>query len=497
MSEKSLPLVAPVDRATPRERGTALLRSLTPALTDWLPRQRWFAGRDRAPGVFTLVAATELQPVPGDASDAPGLLHLLVRAAHRPAAGQAGRGEGYAEEAVDCYQLLLGVRNVLPPDLAHACIGRPSAGPLRDRTVYEALDDPLLAGLLLERIRTPGRLGTLRFTHRPGAAIPAGLPARPLNAEQSNSSVVYGSAYILKVFRRVGHGVNPDLELPLALARHDCDRVPAPTAWFEAEPETGRSPGLTLGVLQPYLPGSGDGWRLALRSLATHGDFTAAARGLGRATAEVHAGLAKALPVSVLRRSQLQRMAHSMTERLDAAARAVPAVRPYRDGLREAFSALHDLARRGRTRPAQRIHGDLHLGQALYTATDDRWTLIDFEGEPARPLAERRRAQPAVRDVAGMLRSFDYAAACRPKTSGPDASDDDRARTWAAANRAAYCEGYAAVSGTDPREDAVLLRAFETDKAVYEVLYEARHRPAWLPVPMAAIRRLAAAPAAR
>lgn len=523
MSERSsLLTTAAAGARAPRERGTALLGSLTPLLADWLPRQRWFAGKGRPLGELSLVSATELLPVPEAAGTAaadaaaagtaaPGLLHLLVRTRQPGGRHTTAADDGSAGEAVDCYQLLLGVRTVLPPELAHARIGSPAAGPLRGRTVYEGLHDPRLTGLLLERLRTPGRIGPLRFTPGPagaGPAVPSGLPARLLDAEQSNSSVVYGSAYILKVFRRVGHGVNPDLELPLALARHGCARVPAPTAWFEAEPESGRSPGLTLGVLQPYLPGSGDGWQLALRALAARGDFTAAAHGLGRATAEVHAGLAAALPTTVLRRPQLQRLADTMAQRLENAASAVPALRPYLDGLRSTFGALTDLARRGQTLQAQRVHGDLHLGQALHTPADGRWTLIDFEGEPARPLTERRRAQPAVRDVAGMLRSFDYAAACRPRSPAPGSgshtgsvpgsvtSDDDGwARDWAAANRAAYCEGYAAVSGTDPREDAALLRAFETDKAVYEVLYEARHRPAWLPVPMSAVRRLAASAA--
>ncbi|MBI0301514.1 maltokinase, partial [Streptomyces sp. PRKS01-29] len=111
-----------------------------------------------------------------------------------------------------------------------------------------------------------------------------------------------------------------------------------------------------------------------------------------------------------------------------------------------------------------------------------RWSLIDFEGEPSRPLAERRRPQPPVRDIAGMLRSFDYAAAV---------GRHEQPQEWAGRTRSAYCAGYAEASGTDPRDEPELLRAHETDKAVYEVLYEARHRPDWLSVPMAAIRRLA------
>jgi maltokinase len=169
-----------------------------------------------------------------------------------------------------------------------------------------------------------------------------------------------------------------------------------------------------------------------------------------------------------------------MRQRLGAAVQAVPALRPYEDGLRQAYADLDRPAAGGHAWTAQRIHGDLHLGQCL-RAADGTWSLIDFEGEPARPLAERRLPQPPVRDIAGMLRSFDYAA----HSVRPPAPD------WARGCRAAYCAGYAQVAGRDPRTDAVLLRAFETDKAVYEVLYEARHRPDWLPVPLSAIRRLA------
>lgn len=298
---------------------------------------------------------------------------------------------------------------------------------------------------------------------------------RPLSGEQTNSSLIYGDSFILKVFRRVGPGVNPDLELPRALAAAGCARVPAPVAWYEAEPP-GSEP-LTLGVLQPYLRGSDDGWQLALRRLGAGADFTAEAHALGRATAEVHSALASALPTVALGPEQTARLAAGMTARLAATAREVPALRPYEAGLRGAFDAL--AASRGAGVPAQRIHGDLHLGQTLRTL-DGSWSLIDFEGEPARPLADRRRPEPAVRDIAGILRSFDYAAR----------SHRPFAPAWADDCRAAFCEGYARTTGRDPREDPVLLRAYETDKAVYEARYESRHRPDWLHVPMAAIRRL-------
>ncbi|MFJ4923490.1 maltokinase [Streptomyces sp. NPDC088725] len=475
--------------AVPAADAAELIRSLAPLLHDWLPRQRWFAGKGRRITGFVPVTVTELQPYERAEqadSDVPGLLHLLVRVEQQgttrpPAPSPAPAASSPASAsplAGDCYQLLLGVRDSLPPRLAPALIGHAAHGPLAGRTVYEGLHDPRLADLLLERLRTPGARGPLRFDR--AGAVPAGLPSRLLGVEQSNSSLVYGDAYILKILRRVFPGPHPDLELPLALATEGCDRVPAPVAWFEASDPSGSGEPLTLGVLQPYLRGSQDGWQLALAALAEGREFTSEAHALGRATAEVHLALATALPTVTLGRSQQHLLAGAMTERLDAAAQAVPALLPYVTGLRNAFDALAELGEAARGRPAQRVHGDLHLGQALRTP-DGRWSIIDFEGEPARPLAERRRPQPPVRDVAGMLRSFDYAA----RSHEPWRAD------WAARCRSAFCEGYASAAGTDPRAEPELLRAYETDKAVYEVLYEARHRPDWLPVPMAAIERLA------
>ncbi|MFE6337608.1 maltokinase [Streptomyces sp. NPDC057798] len=443
------------------------LASLDPLLREWLPRQRWFAGKGRPVTGFSLVAATELLPSDGKLS----LYHLLVRA-HQPLALGAETHPG------DCYQLLIGAREALPPRLAPALIGHVEEGPLAGRTVYEALYDPRPAELLLEALRTQARIGGLRFEREQDQEIRPGLVPRVMTAEQSNSSIVYGDTFILKLLRRVVPGVNPDLELPLALAREGCPRVPAPTAWIRAE-HSGEP--YVLGVLQPFVQGASDGWELALRELAKGEDFAAEARALGRATAEVHTALARALPTVTLGRVQLDLMVHGMLERLDSATQAVPALRPYAPGLRSAFEALGTLAAEGRTWTAQRVHGDLHLGQCLRSPTG-QWSLIDFEGEPARPLAERRMPQPPLRDIAGMLRSFDYAAH----------SADPAVPDWAETCRAAYCSGYAEVSGVDPRTDPVLLRACETDKAIYEVVYEARHRPDWLPVPLSAVRRLAA-----
>lgn len=431
--------------------GSALLMgSLAGPLREWLPKQRWFAGKGRALTDLAVVSMTELHP---------GCLHLLLRTRDSEASEQ-------------CYQLLLGVSEDLPPDLHHAVIGRPGAGPLAGLTVYDALLDPESAGLLLERLRAPGAAGPLRFENDGKTVVPSGLAPRLPDGEQSNTSLVYGDSFILKVFRRIQYGINPDLEVPQALSRAGCARVPAPVAWFwTTEPRT-----TTLGVLQPFLREATDGWSLALQSLATGRDFTEESYELGRATAEVHLALAQVFPPGSPDRRGGKRLAAAMTERLESTAHQVPALVPYVSRLRGAYDAV---AVRGLGRPPQRVHGDLHLGQVLQAGR--QWFVIDFEGEPARPLAERKRAQAPVRDVAGMLRSFEYAAHAR----------NPWRPQWAQRCREAYCAGYAAVSAWDPRAEAELLRAYETDRAVYEALYEARHRPDWLPVPMAAIARLA------
>ncbi|MGW0737213.1 maltokinase N-terminal cap-like domain-containing protein [Streptomyces sp. NPDC002851] len=427
-----------------------LMTSLAGPLREWLPKQRWYAGKGRSITDLSVVSMTELHP---------GCLHLLIRT----------RDSGSSEH---CYQLLLGVCETLPPRLHHAAIGRPGSGPLAGLTVYDALLDPRSAGLLLERLRAPGAVGPLRFENDGKTVVPAGLAPRLPDGEQSNTSLVYGDSFILKVFRRIQYGINPDLEVPWALAREGCARVPAPVAWFwTSEPRM-----TTLGVLQPFLREATDGWTLALQSLTAGKDFTDESYELGRATAEVHLALAQVFGPGRPDRRGGARLAAAMTERLESTACQVPALGPYVSRLKAAYDAV---AVRGLGRPPQRVHGDLHLGQVLRAG--HRWFVIDFEGEPARPLAERKHAQAPVRDVAGMLRSFDYAAHAR-RPWRPE---------WAQRCREAYCAGYAAESAWDPRAQSELLRAYETDRAVYEALYEARHRPDWLPVPMAAIARLA------
>jgi len=179
------------------------------------------------------------------------------------------------------------------------------------------------------------------------------------------------------------------------------------------------------------------------------------------------------------------RLAEQMTERLTAAIEIVPQLADHADALKALYAAVAD-SREPVVR--QRVHGDLHLGQVLRTATG--WIVLDFEGEPARSLASRRELDSPLRDVAGMLRSFDYAARHMLVEQPGDPQRAYRAQEWADRNRAAFCTGYSNASGLDPCGESPLLRAFEADKAVYECVYEARNRPNWLMIPLNSLSRL-------
>ena len=234
-----------------------------------------------------------------------------------------------------------------------------------------------------------------------------------------------------------------------------------------------------LAFAQEFLPGVEDAWRVALRAVESGTDFAGPARDLGEATAEVHDVLADALGREPTDHAHAVEIIDQMRERFESAVREAPELEDLRAGVEEVLASACDAD----WPPAQRVHGDYHLGQVLHSP-DRGWVLLDFEGEPLRPLAERSRPDQRVRDVAGMLRSFDYAGGTWEQAHGASA------RAWVTAAQQAFLDGYAARSGEDPRSHRALLTAFELDKAMYEVVYEARNRPAWLGIPLGAVHRL-------
>jgi maltokinase len=439
------------------------------ALATWLVRQRWFAGKGRGLRDLAVVADTEITP--GD----PELRHLIITVSHGT--------------TVDYYQVLAGLRHSLPDHLRHARIGASADG----RQVYDALHDSDLTKALLAGIAADATVGSLQMRKVPGAGFETGLDSLVLSSEQSNTSLVYGEESILKVFRRLSAGPNPDLEVTTALARLGSPHVAEPLGWIETRLE---GVSTSLAILSRYLRLASDGWLLAatsvrdlyamegdapegVRAAEAGGDFAGEARRLGVATAQVHADLATAFGTDELGSDAVGELTEQMFRKLDLAKAAVPEIGRYAEMIGAAYSHLAKL--RGPF-PVQRVHGDYHLGQVLRTETG--WVVLDFEGEPATPLAQRRARSSPLRDVAGMLRSFDYAARHQLIGHPDQAILNDVARDWVRRNASAFCAGYAEAGGLDPDANDVLLRALQLDKAVYEVLYEARHRPSWLPIPL-------------
>ena len=443
-------------------------------LSGWLPAQRWFAGSGSR---VTRVEITSDVALPGgtglpSASAAPELRHLMADA-------------WLGQEKVS-YQVPVGITAELPGELAAARIGALPDG----RIAYDGAADPRLTALLLRGIAAGRTAGPLRFAAEPGAIIDESAAGRALPALASNTSVVFGDRAILKVLRRPFAGPHPDLEVPAALARNGSKLVAAPLGWIEldaagrAEAElTGDGESVVLAILSRYFPGSTDGWSLATSSVSEpEPDFSLQARQLGETTARLHAELAAAFGTSVLSRYALADLTDAMQAELTHALRVVPALREHEAAVRSSYAAL---AVPDAEVAVQRIHGDYHLAQVL--STQSGWVVLDFEGEPSVPLARRRGYAPALRDVAGMLRSFDYAGRHEALRRPDDRGLADAAPTWIRRCQDAFCSGYGQVLGADPLESAPMLRALILQKAVYEAVYEARHRPDWLPIPLAAI----------
>ncbi len=484
-------------------------------LEAFLRRQRWFGGRGVAGGVVDVVDAVALRESDPDLwivllavrheGAETELYHLPL--ARRPLATAAVTAEGDARLVA----------------VAAGAGGHPTA-------LYDALADPGALEALWQALNRQethrGAAGAVRCRRlAPVArhhARDGDVVIRPLAKEQSNSAAVRGDSELLKCLRRVVRGASPEVEMTTALTAAGFTHVAPALGTVEYLGDDGVP--ILLALVQPYLHNGSEGWAMALTSLRVHyadaeeaedlpgrpgaegaeavalrgATFTPEAARIGELTAAMHLALLHAGRDDALRPEPvgavvLERWAAEMTADLDRLlaqdGEPVASLRSRRETIAAAFAELRGLHDGG---TAIRVHGDYHLGQLL--RTDDGWTVLDFEGEPSRPLEERRARSSALNDVAGMLRSFDYAAAValseRVAPGRPGWNELlARGDAWSAANRDAFWTAYrgaVAGSGLLPAGDGaeVLLHAFQLRKAVYEVLYEIGHRPDWVSIPL-------------
>ena len=470
----------------PRSDPAALVALLSgPGRSDlarFLIRQRWFAAKTRGIAAVDVLDWAILDP------DGPLVLLLI-----------AVDGDPYYVPVT-----------VTAEAAAEATLVRAGAD-----AVVDAHHDPRFGRRVLAAIAAgrsaDGRHGRFVFRPTPGWAFapdPDALAGRRLTGEQSNTSVVVGDL-VLKSLRRPQPGLNPDLEIAHFLTTRTAFRhVPRLAGWVEY---TGTSEPVTLAVLQEFVPNVGDGWTHVVSTLAGRGatierrpdPLLDDIRHLGAITGGLHVALAsddrdadfRPEPIG---RDDVLRWAGEITRELaapDFRRRLAGDPGHVADGVARTLTALESLA--GATVKI-RVHGDYHLGQVL--KTPDGFAIIDFEGEPARPLAERRQKQSALRDVAGMLRSLDYAAHAvafgRPEAERAAALAALTA--WEAQARAAFLGGYLRSVAESPAPlapaTAEALRSacgpFELQKAAYELRYELDNRPDWVAIPLAGISRI-------
>ncbi|WP_181312812.1 maltokinase N-terminal cap-like domain-containing protein [Nocardioides campestrisoli] len=454
-------------------------------LAEMMAGARWFAGKGRD---FS-VSRTRLAGVlPGQE---PEVEILLVEVAY----ADGGQPE--------LYQVPLAYYDHPEERIGHAHVGTwahpDDSGRLRH--AYDALHDRKAMARWLEAFAATAQgqasPGPLLFHSVGDHELDLEAHSTLFTGEQSNSSVRFGEDTVMKVFRKVTPGVNPDIAVHEVLTQAGSDHVAALYGWLDVL-DTEADSIIQLAMLQQYLRTASDGWELAqvsVRDLFAEGDlhpnevggdFAGEAARLGTALRETHEVLAEYFPVKEHDAKQLAVLAYQLRRRLDESLAVYPELARHEAFVRETYDRLAQLP----GLRVQQIHGDLHLGQTLRTVRG--WKIVDFEGEPARPLAERLRPDSVWRDVAGMLRSFDYA----PRVAAMNHPGDEgreqrayRAKEWSARNQTAFLDAYAD-QGLSP-EDRVLLAAYVADKAVYETGYEARNRPGWVDIPLSGLDQLA------
>ncbi len=410
-------------------------------IADYVTQRRWFRGKARP---LREMHVEEAFPI--DLAGAPASL-MIVRAT-------------YAEGDDDRY-VLLGWNDAT--------------------THHDALAEPRLLSALLEKLRgggtrITGERGTLVFRPLPGfdAVKATSLVPKPSETEQTNTSVPFGDGYILKIVRKLDEGRSAELEMGELLTKSGYAGTPPLLGAIEIERPNAKEPS-TVGIVHRFVPNRGDAWTFTLDLLARSNaaaDYAPYASRLGKRIAEMHAALARATGPSFAPEPLDRARRQALADGVRAGVRGVQKWLAEGDAARidrrlAMFVELeHDPV-------ATRVHGDLHLGQILVTDAED-FVIIDFEGEPARPLAERKAKRSPMADVAGMLRSFDYAAAT---AKAPRAWYEGAARELLAAY------------GEAPRE---VLDFHLLEKCIYEIGYEANNRPDWIEIPRAGLRELLA-----
>jgi trehalose synthase-fused probable maltokinase len=445
------------------------------ALNEWIVAQRWFASKTRQVDHIAVASAVPLR------TEAPLFVLCLVEAR-------------FPSGTHETYQVPLGLRPAEEGWTDRAIVDADGW------TVYDALADPAHGRELLHRMRSNTEVQVeqdefaFRWAQSAGAGLGGTVDVRPVGVEQSNSSVVFGEDLILKAFRRVEPGINPELELLRFLSARGFPHIAPLAGWYEVE---GRLIDATLGILQEYLAGARDGWELTLDELAHDPDgMLARLEALGAVVGEMHTALGsdssdpafcpdepstEALAILTANvDEQIERVFLDLPE-----SEALDPIAGRGQDVRERLNLLSHVAVGGRV---IRTHGDLHLGQTMLS--DRGWVILDFEGEPARPLPERRLKRSPLRDVAGMLRSFSYAVAGARLLRGTTPPED-----WEGRARERFLAGYhSSVDATllPPGQQAIeqLLSVFELEKAVYELRYELNNRPDWVSIPVAGILRL-------
>jgi trehalose synthase-fused probable maltokinase len=443
-------------------------------LAEWLLGRRWFGSKARDVAQIHVLDVVALVDGP------PALSAALIEA----------RFPGGTH---DVYQLLLATHDD-GPAADEAIVGE-----VGGVDVYDAFADAeacdLLGGLLRIGAEVHGEHARVEFHWLDGVDPPrAGATVRSIGAEQSNTSIVFDDALVLKAFRRVEAGTNPELEMLRFLSGHAFGHIAELGGWYQYE---GELMDATFGVVQRYVAGAWDGWELALDELGADPErFIARLRDLGAVIGEMHSVLASdatdpAFAPEEPSDESLSLLTATIDEEIERVFLEMPelesmeAIAGRGAEVRDRLQLMSHVGARGKL---IRHHGDLHLGQTMLAA--DGWVILDFEGEPARPLPERRRKRSPLRDVAGMLRSFAYAASAAEQQRGAAAPEG-----WEGRVRDAFLEGYfETVDSTllPHGQDAVkrLLSVFELEKAVYELRYELNNRPDWVGIPVAGIVRL-------